>query len=71
MFAPSGTSPSIVKRISSEASKGVRQSAAAAIFAKQGLDQAATGTPEELGKMIRSEVPKWAKLVKAARIKPE
>jgi tripartite-type tricarboxylate transporter receptor subunit TctC len=29
------------------------------------------GTPEEFGAFIRSETEKWAKLAKAAGIKPE
>ena len=34
-------------------------------FKKQGAD-AAPSTPEEFGAYIRSEIPKWAKVVKAS-----
>ena len=71
LFAPAGTPSAIVRKISAEASKGVRQPDAAEIFSQQGLDQAVLGSPEELAKMIRAEVPKWAKLIKNAGIKPE
>jgi len=71
LFAPAGTPSAIVRKISTEASKGVRQADAAEIFSQQGLDQAPAGSPEELAKMIRTEVPKWAKLIKEAGIKPE
>jgi len=71
MFAPAGTPAAIVKRVSAEASKGVRQPDAADTFAKQGLDQSPTGSPDELDKMIRAEVPKWSKLIKAVGIKAE
>jgi tripartite-type tricarboxylate transporter receptor subunit TctC len=71
MFAPAGTPKAIVNRISAEAAKGLKHADASEIFAAQGLDPAGTGTPEELAAMIRTEVPKWAKVIKAAGIKPE
>ena len=72
MFAPAGTPAAIVKPASAEASKGVRQPDAADTFAKQGLDQSPTGSPcVSLDKMIRAEVPKWSKLIKAVGIKAE
>ena len=70
LFAPAGTPGAIVKRLSAEASKGLKQADAAEVFASQGLDQA-VGTPEELAERIRTEVPKWAKVIKAAGIKPD
>jgi len=36
----------------------------------QGLEPA-TSTPEELGRLIQTEIPRFAKIVKAAGIKPE
>ena len=39
-------------------------------LAAQGLEPAAS-TPDELGRIIRSEIPKFAGIVKAAGIKPE
>ncbi len=67
MFAPAGTSSDIVKRISEEVSKGLRQADALEIFEKQGL-QVATGRPEELAALVSTEVTKWATVIKAARI---
>lgn len=39
-------------------------------LAAQGLEPA-TSTPEELSQIIRNEIPKFAKIVKTAGIKPE
>ena len=36
----------------------------------QGLEPA-TSTPEQFAQLIRTEIPKFAKIVKAAGIKPE
>ncbi len=70
LFAPAGTPVAIVKRISEGVGKGLRQADALEIFEKQGLDEA-TGTPEELAALVRTEFTKWAKVIKAAGIKPE
>ena len=67
MFAPAGTPPPIVKRISEEVGKSLKQPDALEVFEKQGL-QEATSTPEELGRLVVAEVSKWAKVIKAAQI---
>ncbi len=36
----------------------------------QGLD-ATPSTPAELGQLVKTELVKWAKLIKSAGIKPE
>ncbi len=69
-FAPAGTPASIVKRTADEASKVLRQKGTLEFFSAQGLDPGA-GTPEELDRRIKSEVPKWNKVIKAAGIKLE
>ncbi|MBI4192518.1 MAG: tripartite tricarboxylate transporter substrate binding protein [Betaproteobacteria bacterium] len=70
LFAPAGTPVAIVKRISAEVGKGLSQADALEILEKQDLQQAA-GTPEELAALVRTEVTKWAKVIRAAGIKPE
>ena len=67
MFAPAGTPVAIVKRISEEVGKGLRQADVLEIFEKQGLQQEA-GTPEALAALVRTEVAKWAKVIKDADI---
>lgn len=67
MFAPAGTPPTIVRRIGDEVTKGLKQADAVNVFEKQGL-QLAAGQPEELGALVATEVDKWAKVIKAAKI---
>jgi tripartite-type tricarboxylate transporter receptor subunit TctC len=67
MFAPAGTPPAIVKRISEEVGKGLKQPDALEVFERQGLQESA-GTPEELAALVAAEVTKWAKVIKAAHI---
>ncbi len=67
LFAPAATPPAIVRRLNAEAGKGLRQPDVREVFAAQGLDEA-VGPPEALGAMIKAEVPKWGKLIRAAGI---
>jgi tripartite-type tricarboxylate transporter receptor subunit TctC len=67
MFAAAGTPAEITRRLADEVSKGLRQSDAMDVFEKQGL-QTATGRPDELAALVATEVPKWAKVIKAAKI---
>lgn len=68
LFAPAGTPPAIVQRINADTIKGMNQPDAVELLRQQGLDPAA-GTPDELGKLVRAEVPRWAKVIKSANIK--
>ena len=67
MFAAAGTPPEIVRRLADEVSKGLRQNDALDVFEKQGL-QTAGGRPDELAVLVASEVSKWAKVIKTAKI---
>ncbi len=67
MFAPARTPADIVRRINVETAKGLRQPDVREVFAAQGLDEG-IGSPEDLGMMIKTEVPKWSKLIRAAGI---
>ncbi len=69
LFAPAGTPAAIVKTINTEVGKGLRQPEALEVLEKQGLEQSA-GMPEELASLVRSEVTKWTKVIKATGIKP-
>ncbi|MBI2292162.1 MAG: tripartite tricarboxylate transporter substrate binding protein [Betaproteobacteria bacterium] len=67
LFAPAGTPAAIVKRISEEVGKGLRQADALEIFNRQGLQEAA-GTPEAVAALVAAELAKWGKVIKAAGI---
>jgi tripartite-type tricarboxylate transporter receptor subunit TctC len=70
VFAPAGTPPAIVNRLNGLVKSGMSQPEAKAVMEAQGLD-VATSTPEELGALVKNELAKWAKVIKAAGIKPE
>jgi tripartite-type tricarboxylate transporter receptor subunit TctC len=70
LLAPAGTPAAIVKSLNAEINKGLRQPDAMELLAKQGLELS-SGTPEEAAAMIRGEVAKWTKVIKAMGIKPQ
>jgi len=62
MFGPAGLPQPIVTRLNTELTRILRTADVQKIFATLGVD-AATSTPEELAALVRSEVPKYAKLI--------
>jgi tripartite-type tricarboxylate transporter receptor subunit TctC len=70
LFAPAGTSPAIVNRLNELVRKNIALTEAKSVMDAQGLD-GDTGTPAELGNLVKSELAKWAKVIKIAGIKPE
>jgi tripartite-type tricarboxylate transporter receptor subunit TctC len=70
VVAPAGTPPAIVKRLNTEINAIVASPEIQKKFEGQGAE-AVTMTPEEFGKLLRSETQKWAKVVKEVGIKPE
>ena len=70
LFAPAGTPIAIVKRLSDAVGKGFREADALELFEKQDLEQRA-GTPEALAALVRTEISKWAKVIKAAGIEQQ
>jgi tripartite-type tricarboxylate transporter receptor subunit TctC len=69
LFAPVGTPPAIINRINGE----MRVAIANPEFAKQletlGLEPAAS-SPKELADMVRTELARWTKVIRAAGIQP-
>jgi hypothetical protein len=67
MFAPAGTPKSIIDLLQKEVAKAV-----AAADVKSKLDslgfEAIADTPERFAARIKAEVPKWAKVIEAAKI---
>ena len=70
LFAPVGTPPAIVTRLNELTRKNIAQAEAKSVMDAQGLD-GDTGTPAELGNLVKRELVKWARVIKIAGIKPE
>ncbi len=69
MMAPAGTPRPIIDRLNQELVKALHVPAVIEWMKQNGLDPAPT-TPEESGAYIKSEIAKWAKIVRAAKIEP-
>lgn len=70
IVAPAGTPRDTVQRLSQEIGRILRQAALRERFAPVGVELA-PGTPEEFGEYIRSEIPKWGKVMRDAGVAPE
>ena len=70
LFAPAGTSPEIVRRISAEAARAFSSPDAREKLAQIGTDPVGS-TPEEFVSFLRAEIAKWSKVVKEANIRFE
>jgi len=70
LLAPAGTPKEILARLHKESVAVLRSSDVAARLASDGAEVVA-GSPEEFGAFLRAETQKWARVVKAAGIKPE
>ena len=69
-FAPAGTPEAIITRLNGSVKQGLGLPEARAVMEAQGLD-VAPSTPAELGALVKAELAKWAKVIRAAGIKPE
>ncbi len=67
IFAPAGTPAPIVNKLSTEIGKIIRQPEVRAKLASMGVEPSGAG-PTELGNFQKSEVAKWANLIKVANI---
>jgi tripartite-type tricarboxylate transporter receptor subunit TctC len=63
MFAPARTPRHVVQLLNSEIKRTLESPDMQQRFGKQAIDLT-TSTPEELGELIRSEIPKWREVVK-------
>jgi tripartite-type tricarboxylate transporter receptor subunit TctC len=68
LFVPAGTPPDIVKRLAAETARIVRLPEVAERFAGLGITPLGS-SPEEFAAMLRTDAPKWARIVKDANIK--
>jgi tripartite-type tricarboxylate transporter receptor subunit TctC len=70
VLAPVKTPRAVIDKLNREMVKIVQSPDVKAAFLRDGLESVGD-TPEEFGKIIRAELAKWSKLVKAAGILPE
>ena len=69
-FAPAGTSPEIVKKISEDTARILAIPAMRELLAGQGAEIVAS-TPSAFATRVSSEIVKWRKVIQDAGIKPE
>jgi tripartite-type tricarboxylate transporter receptor subunit TctC len=70
LFAPAGTPTAIIGRLNGLTVQAMNQPETKALMDNQGIE-ASTSTPAELGALVKVELAKWAKVIKAAGIQPE
>jgi tripartite-type tricarboxylate transporter receptor subunit TctC len=70
LLAPAKTPPSIIARLNAEAVKAMQAPEMKAILAVEASEAVGT-TPEEFDAIMKTEVARWVKVVKAAGIKGE
>jgi len=69
-LAPAKTPAAIVTRLNGELQKMVQRREILDRFANEGIEPM-SGTPEQYAAHIRSEIARWAKVIKAAGIRPQ
>jgi len=69
-LAPASTPRDIVNRLSQETAKAIRSPELRARFEALGIESVGS-TPEQASKFLDDEIVKWAKVIKAADVKPE
>ena len=69
LMAPAGTPRAIITRLSQEVAAAEKKPDVQEWFKSSGLDPV-TSTPEEHAAYIRSEITKWAKAIKDAKLTP-
>ncbi len=70
LFAPAKTPPALIAKIHAEVARALQAPEIRKIFANEGVD-AVANKPEEFAAIIREELARWPKVVKAAGIKAE
>lgn len=70
LFAPGKTPPAIVDKLNAATVRALRSAEVTRIFTNEGADPVGN-TPAEFAAIVKEETAKWAKVIKAAGIKPE
>jgi tripartite-type tricarboxylate transporter receptor subunit TctC len=70
IVGPKGLPAEVVKLLNAAGNKALQDSELRAKMLEQG-NEIAGGTPEQFAALIKAEAPRWAKVVKDAKIEPE
>ncbi|MCC6534368.1 MAG: tripartite tricarboxylate transporter substrate binding protein [Burkholderiales bacterium] len=70
VFGPAGLAPAIVERLNGEIVRGLKQPDTAARLTNAGYDPAPS-TPQQLAELLKRDLGKWAKVVKASGAKAQ
>jgi tripartite-type tricarboxylate transporter receptor subunit TctC len=70
LYAPAGTPASVIARLNSDVSGLLRESDTNETLARQGLTPTG-GTPDDLARLTRTDLERWLKVVREARIQPD
>jgi tripartite-type tricarboxylate transporter receptor subunit TctC len=70
VLAPAGTSKEVVNALHGAVTRAMADAGMKRQLTALGIEPAAS-TPEEFGALVRSEIPKWARIVKASGAKVE
>jgi tripartite-type tricarboxylate transporter receptor subunit TctC len=70
VLAPAGTPKAIIDKLSTEIARIVAMPDVQEYLAKQGMDPFSS-TPEQLATLMKTDMAKWAKVIKTANIKLE
>ena len=70
LFAPAATPKNVIARLAHEAVKTLRMPDVVRTLSSQGAEPVGN-TPEAFGAFVKSEIDKWANLVKVARMKAD
>lgn len=68
LLMPAKTPPEIVQRVNSEIMKAMRDPDVLARYRTMGVDPVAAHTPDAFGKLLRSEVDRWDKVIRDAHV---
>ena len=69
--APAGTPAEVIARLAGELMRAVNSAEVTARLTQVGLYPSATPGPEALATLIRSELPRWKRIVREARIRAD
>ena len=70
LYAPAQTPRAVVQKLNAQTNALLRNAAVADILGKQGL-QPTGGTPEALEQLTQSDLERWARVVRDAKIQPD
>ena len=71
LFAPGGTPANVVAKLHAETTRALNAPETHARLVEMGADGSVTRTPEEFATLVRSDIARFAKVVKEANIKLE